>query len=189
MHETLFMTNSYLEKDYSDISIVIEFIILSWVKCILGTKYLPAEPIRYPKAKLTLSSISWLAVQYKMGILRLAFIFCCIRSWMALHVRIKTYYRVLLNYTRTLFTPVNYHLRLQCLYNSRISRFNSCFPVVRLSELTNAAFSAMRYMLVTFVQWGANRYQLRPLVVLERRVCSLGPSKPVVAVWVPGWSR
>jgi hypothetical protein len=76
--------NSYfLEKDYSDISIIIEFIILSWGKCIfLGTKYLPAEPIRYPKAKLTLTSISWLAVQYKMGILRLAFIFCCIRSWM-----------------------------------------------------------------------------------------------------------
>jgi hypothetical protein len=62
MHEALFMTKSYfLEKDDSDISIII-------------------EPIRYPKAKLTLTSISRLAVQYKMGILCLAFIFCCIRS-------------------------------------------------------------------------------------------------------------
>jgi hypothetical protein len=33
------------------------------------------------------------------------------------------------------------------------------------------------------------RYQLGPLVALERGICSLGPSKPVVAVWVPGWSR
>jgi hypothetical protein len=79
--------NSYfLEKDDW-------YIILSWVKCILSTKYLPAEPIRYPKAKLTLTSISWLAVQSnKMRILHLAFIFCCIRSRMALHVRIKTYF-------------------------------------------------------------------------------------------------
>jgi hypothetical protein len=39
-----------------------------------------------------LTSISRLAVQYKMGILCLAFIFCCIRSWMASHVQIKTYF-------------------------------------------------------------------------------------------------
>jgi hypothetical protein len=72
--------------------VIIELIILSWVMH-LG-KYLPAAPIQrqYPKAKLTLTSISWLAVQYKMGILRLAFIFCCIRSWMALHVWIKTFF-------------------------------------------------------------------------------------------------
>jgi hypothetical protein len=51
-------------------------------------------------------SADWRCNIIKMGILYLAFIFCCIRSWMALHVRIKTFSpRVLLSYTRT-FAPV-----------------------------------------------------------------------------------
>jgi hypothetical protein len=98
--------NSYfLEKD--DLIrglIIIEFIILSWVQCTLGT--LPVEPIWYPKAKLTLTSISWWAVQYKMGILRLVFIFCCICSWMAFHVQIKTYF-LPVSY---LITPEHLHM-------------------------------------------------------------------------------
>jgi hypothetical protein len=170
--------NSYfLEKDYS--SIIIEFIILSLVKCILGsgTKYLLAKPMRYPEAKLTLTSISWLAVQYKMGVLRLAFIFCCIRSWMALHLRIKTYF-IPVFYTRT-FTPVNYHLRLQCLHNCQEPRDSI--------HVSHGHYPPTR--LVTFARRGANccrgRYQLGPL---EKLICSLGPSKPVAVVWVQGWS-
>jgi hypothetical protein len=89
--------NSYfLEKDDSDISIIIKFIILSWV-CILGTKYLLAEPIRYNGRTYPISK----------GI-RLAFIFCCtfIRSWMGLHVRIKTYFLPVFY----LITPEHLHL-------------------------------------------------------------------------------
>jgi hypothetical protein len=82
--------------------------------------------------------------------------------------------RVLLNYTRT-FTPVNYHLRLQCLYNYQEPRDSiHGFPVViiRVAKvlIINAVFSAMR--LVTFTQRGVNccrgRYQLGPSVALQR---------------------
>jgi hypothetical protein len=102
--------------------------------------------------------------------------------------------RVLLNYTRT-FTLVNYYLRLQSLYNCQephdsihvfmVSR------VIRVAEvlIINAAFSATR--LVTFAQRGANcchavvATNYRPFGRV--REGNLGPSKPVVAVWVPGW--
>jgi hypothetical protein len=116
-----FMTKSsyFLEKDitlYQEL-IVFELSYASWVNNIYWPRTL------YPKAKLTLTSISWLAVQYKMGILRLVFIFCCIHSWMALHVRIKTYFLPVF-YS---ITPVNYHLRLQCLYNCQETQLNSRF--------------------------------------------------------------
>jgi hypothetical protein len=116
--------------------------------------------IRYPKVKLTLTSISWLAVQYKMEILHLAFIFCCIRSWMALHIRIKTYF---VNYIRT-FTPVNYHLRLQCLYINQLSRISHSIRgfmvIIRVAEvlIINTACSAT--CLVTNCCHG--HYQLGP---------------------------
>jgi hypothetical protein len=94
--------NSYfLEKDDSDISITIVGIILSWVKCILGTKYLPAEP--------TISDIqrqSWPWPRSADWILRLAFIFCCIHSWMVLHEWIKTYFLSVF----CLITPKHLHL-------------------------------------------------------------------------------
>jgi hypothetical protein len=121
--------------------------------------------------------------------------------------------RVLLNYTRT-FTPVNYHLRLQCLYNCQepcgsihvfmASRghYQSCRGVI------NAAFSAMR--LVTFAQRGELlpwSLPIRPFGRIKRWICSLGPSSGRVSegqlmeikeetirdlrnlVVVAGWSR
>jgi hypothetical protein len=122
----------YLEKE--DWSIIIEFIILSWVSSWVLSIYRP-----------NLSDIQrWLDLDQliggdEMGILRLAFIFCCICSWMALHTNKNIFSpRILLNscnYTRT-FTPVNYHLskRLQCLYTITVKfsiQFTfSWFPVV-----------------------------------------------------------
>jgi hypothetical protein len=92
-----------------------------------------------------------------------------------------------------------------CYGGDRISEVENLgvnFPpknctVVSLACMHDWGMHEALFLTKTVTSWkkitlGANcccgRYQLGPLVVLQRWICSLGP-KPVVAVWVPGWSR